>query len=119
MRLTRREIPVLIVNLIYVPVFTVIALRSVNFEFVLYVGVILLVGGLIVWKQPVIRFDVPILWGLTVWGLMHLCGGNLRIDGDILYNVTLAEIVPAPYHILRYDQIVHTFGFGVATLVRR
>lgn len=117
MLLTRRERPVLIANLIYVPIFTVVALRNLNFEFVLYVGAILLVGGLILWNQRLIRLDVPILWGLTLWGFMHLCGGNIAIDEGVLYNATLVPLIGEPYHVLRYDQVVHTFGFGVATLV--
>lgn len=117
MLLTRREMPVLIVNLIYVPTFLILALRQLNFEFVLYVGVILAVAGLILWKQRTVRFDLRILWGLTIWGLLHMAGGNLKVDGDVLYNLTLIPLLPAPYHVLRYDQVVHVFGFGAATLV--
>jgi uncharacterized membrane protein YjdF len=117
MKITRRELPVLIVNLLYIPIFAFMALRNVNFEFVLYVGVILAVGGFILWWQPIIQFDVPVLWGLTIWGFMHLCGGNIRVDDAVLYNLMIFPVVDAPYHILRYDQVVHTLGFGVATLV--
>jgi len=111
MLLTRREIPVLIVNLVYVPAFTVIALRNLNFEFVLYVGVILIIAAWVVWKQRSVRFDLPILWGLTIWGLLHMAGGNIRVGDDILYGLQLIPVV------LRYDQLVHAFGFGTATLV--
>jgi putative membrane protein len=111
MLLTRRETPVLIANLVYVPAFTVIALRNLNFEFVLYVGVILIVGAWVVWKQRSVRFNLPILWGLTIWGLLHMAGGNIRVGDDILYGLQLIPVV------LRYDQLVHAFGFGMATLV--
>jgi putative membrane protein len=116
MQLTRREWPVLIVNLLYVPAFTVVALLHLDFEFLLYSGVVLAVLLLILWKQRRIEFDPPILWGLTVWGLLHLAGGNLRVGDGVLYGVELIPLVPA-YDILRYDQVVHLFGFGVATLV--
>ena len=111
MLLRRRETPVLVVNLVYVPAFTVIALRNLNFEFVLYVGVILIVAAWVVWKQRSVRFDLPILWGLTIWGLLHMAGGNIRVGDDILYGLQLIPVV------LRYDQLVHAFGFGTATLV--
>lgn len=117
MLLTRRERPILIANLAYVPPFTLVSLLDLNFEFVLYVGVILLVGGLILWKQQTIRFDRGILWGLTIWGFLHLAGGNIPVGESVLYNLTLAPVLPEPYHVLRYDQVVHVFGFGVATLV--
>lgn len=116
MLLTKRELPVLIVNLIYVPIFAVIALRGANYEFLLYVAVILIVGGWILWKQRKVRFDQTILWGLTIWGLLHMAGGNLRVGDGVLYGVALIPLVPR-FDILRYDQLVHVFGFGVATLV--
>jgi len=111
MLLTRRELPILFVNLLYVPTFTIIALRNLNFEFVLYVGVVILVGALVVWKQRKVQFDLTILWGLTLWGLMHMAGGNIRVGGDVLYGLQLIPVV------LRYDQFVHAFGFGTAALV--
>lgn len=111
MLLTRRELPVLIVNLIYVPAFALIALRDLNFEFLLYIGVVLVVGALVVWKQPKVKFDLMILWGLTIWGLLHMAGGNVQVGDDVLYGLQLIPVV------LRYDQFVHAFGFGTATLV--
>ena len=67
-------------------------------------------------KQRQIRFDRSILWGLTVWGLLHMAGGNLRVGNGVLYGLTLIPLVPR-FDIVRYDQLVHTFGFGVATLI--
>ena len=116
MLLTRRELPVLIVNLIYVPIFTLIALRRSNYEFLLYVVVILIVAAWILWKQRKVRFERAVLWGLTIWGLLHMAGGNLRVGGDVLYGLTLVPLIPR-LDILRYDQLVHTFGFGVVTLL--
>ncbi len=117
MLLTPREIPVLIVTLLYVPFFTIIALRNLDFEFLLYIGVVAVAVVLVLLKQHAVRFDGLILWGLTGWGFLHLAGGNLHVGDGVLYNLTLVPIVGAPYHILRYDQVVHLFGFGVATLV--
>lgn len=116
MLLTKRELPVLIVNLIYVPIFTWIALGRANYEFLLYVAVILLVAAWILWKQRRIRLSLPILWGLTVWGILHMAGGNVRVGDGVLYGVVLVPLIPA-YDVLRYDQVVHMFGFGVATLL--
>ena len=116
MLLTRREWPILAVNLAYLPVFTALAVRKLNFEFLLYVGVILILGAWIVVKQRSVRFAPHILWGLTLWGIVHMAGGNFQFGGNKLYDLELVRLVPS-LHILRYDQVVHTFGFGVATLV--
>lgn len=116
MLLTKRERPVLIINLLNVSIFTVVALGRSNVEFLLYIGVILVVMAWILVKQRSVQFDLAILWGLTIWGMMHLAGGNLRVSGDSLYSLELLPLMPR-LSILRYDQVVHMFGFGVATLV--
>ncbi|HNQ22710.1 MAG TPA: DUF2238 domain-containing protein [Phycisphaerae bacterium] len=111
MQLQRREIPILIVNAIYIPVFTVLALLRHNFEFLLYAGVVLLLATWVLLTQSRVRFTPTVLWGLTLWGLLHMAGGNIRVGDGVLYSVQLVPVV------LRYDQLVHAFGFGVATLV--
>ena len=107
----RRELPVIVVNVIYITCFTFIALGNANYEFVMYAGVVLALFGWILYKQETVRFDRTILWGLTGWGLMHMAGGNVRINGEILYGLQLISVY------LRYDQLVHAFGFAIATLV--
>jgi len=109
--LRKQDRPVLIVNVIYIAIFTAIALQRANYEFVLYAGVVILVAALILGKQHRVQFDQTILWGLTAWGLMHMAGGNIRVGDGILYEV---QLIPK---VLRYDQWVHFFGFGTATLV--
>lgn len=116
MTLTRREIHILIVNLIYIPIFAIVAMQKLNFEFLLYVGVVILALGFIVAKQHKVKLEPMILWGLTIWGFMHLSGGNIRVGGEVLYELILVPLVPH-YNILRYDQVVHVLGFCMATLV--
>ena len=52
----------------------------------------------------------PVLWGLAVWGLVHMLGGLMPVGDGVLYSVQLVPVV------LRFDQAVHAFGFGVATV---
>ncbi len=111
MRLKRDELTCLAITLAYATVFTIIALRRSNQEFLLYAAVVLVVCVWVAWKQPVVRFGPVVLWGLSAWGLMHMAGGNVRIGKEVLYEL---QLVP---RLLRYDQLVHAFGFGVATLV--
>lgn len=49
------------------------------------------------------------LWGLALWGIAHLAGGLLTIGADVLYRF---DLIPG---LLRFDQVVHVFGFGFAT----
>jgi len=107
---------ILIVNLLYIAVFTSMAWRRSNYEFVLYAGVVIIVVVTIVSLQARVRFARTILWGLTAWGFLHMAGGNVRVGDGVLYEVMLLSLAPR-YAILRYDQVTHLFGFGVATLV--
>jgi uncharacterized membrane protein YjdF len=112
MILTRRELPVAIVNLIYISAFTLVALRRSNYEFLLYAFVVAAAAMLILWLHQTYRFTLGVLWGLTLWGVMHMAGGNIDLAGGrVLYEL---QLVPT---YLRYDQLVHGFGFGVVTLV--
>ncbi|HVF13575.1 MAG TPA: hypothetical protein VM942_03190, partial [Acidimicrobiales bacterium] len=57
------------------------------------------------------RFSLFVLVGLTLWGLGHLAGGIVELDGGtrILYNVVFARW----FHM---DNVVHFVGFGTAGL---
>ncbi len=103
----------------YVLGFSVFFTFRENYEFLLYVGVVLLIAGLVVSTQSRTRFDGVILWGLSLWGLLHMAGGGVPVGEGVLYGLTLVPLLDAGggLTILRYDQAVHFFGFAVATLV--
>ena len=101
----------------YVPVFTWMAYRGQNYEFVLYGLIVVLIGLWVVLKQRSAGLPLRDLWGLAIWGILHMAGGNLMIGGTKLYDTTLIPLVGAPYGVLGYDHVVHFFGCGVATCV--
>lgn len=90
-----------------------------NVEFVFYIGVMaaLIVGVLQVHRH--VNLTAATLWCLSLWGLLHMAGGLVHVpagwpvngDSNVLYNLWL---IPDR---LKYDQAVHTWGFGVATWV--
>ena len=96
--------------------FAVRFLLNANHEFLIYVVVIIAVAALIVATFSRVHYSFVCLVGLAIWAVLHLAGGGIRVDGDVLYGLILIPI-SEKYSILRYDQVVHAFGFGVATLV--
>lgn len=93
-------------------------LASGNHEFVFYVLILIpIIVGVGVLHVRV-HLTASVLWGLSVWGLIHMLGGSLDIpqawaEPDtpaVLYNLR-----PAPY-LPKFDQIVHFYGFFIATL---
>ena len=87
-----------------------------NYEFLLYVGVIVFFLVIIILTNKKVNFPNVVLWGLTLWGILHLSGGGILINGNRLYEIILISIVGEPYNIFKYDQFVHIVGFGVAAL---
>ena len=107
--------------------FSIRFLWSANHEFLIYVVVILVVAGLIAATFSRVRYSFVCLVGLAIWAVLHLAGGGIRVNDDVLYGLILIPIsdlvagrsdgCSLMHSILRYDQVVHAFGFGVATLV--
>jgi len=113
----KRELPVLIVNLLYITLFAFLSIGRRNYEFIIYALVIVVFFALILASQRRVEFPPLILWGLTLWGLLHMAGGHLYFGGTRLYEIVLVPLtLTEEYAIFRYDQFVHTIGFCVATL---
>jgi uncharacterized membrane protein YjdF len=118
MRLKRSELAVLIFTLTYVVVFGAVFIAAGNSEFIWYVITLVIFLGLIAATQRVAQFPAFILWGLAIWGLAHMAGGGVTVGEGVLYSYVVVPLTSASeLAILKYDQIVHFFGFGVATLV--
>lgn len=100
----------------YLIPFGSICLRGGNREFLLYLAVMLGLMPLVAWLHGRIGLHLGTLWGLSAWGLAHLAGGLVPIPDDWPHDDT-----PVLYDLwvipgwLRYDQLVHAFGFGLST----
>jgi len=116
MKIRRGQLLILFVNLCAILSFGIYFIRNFNYEFIIYVGVITFFLLVIVFTNDKVNYPNYILWLLTLWFLMHMAGGSVRIKGILLYELILmplSEAIP----IFRYDQLVHIIGFGTATLV--
>jgi len=79
--------------------------------------VIILFLVIILLTNKKVQYSNGLLWGLTIWSVMHMAGGGLFFGGTKLYEIILLPIVAEPFNIFKYDQLVHAIGFGVATLL--
>ncbi len=91
-----------------------VAFRQGNQEFLLYAGaMVAMIAGVFALDRRV-RFSNTVLIALALWGLAHMCGGVIPIQtpegGGVLYAWRPIDSLP------RYDQVVHAYGFFVATL---
>ncbi|MDD9953700.1 MAG: DUF2238 domain-containing protein [Candidatus Woesearchaeota archaeon] len=111
------QLPILIVNVLALLGFTAFFLFQKNYEFMLYIVVIILLGGLILYSTKWVQYPNGVLWLLTAWAIGHMAGGSLPVGDGVLYTWILVDLVGEPYNILKYDQVIHMYGFFVAALV--
>lgn len=116
MALKKEQLPLLITLLVAVLVYTALFVSRQNYEFLIYVGVIVFFLILILSTLKRTQFSNFVLWGLIIWSILHMSGGGLMIGEGRLYEFMLIPLSDS-YPIFRYDQFVHIFGFAVATLV--
>ncbi len=119
MKYRRGEISLAIFTLAYLIAFTLYFIRTGNKEFLLYVGVVVVVFVLMIATLHRTKFSYSVLAGMSLWGLFHMAGGGLVVNGEVLYALHLIPIVDLgeEMFILKFDQAVHFWGFGVATLL--
>lgn len=118
MKLTKKHWFILSFSLFYILAYGLYYISIKNYEFMWYILVLMFFFFLIFITLPKTKFDYPILWGLSIWGLLHMSGGGIVVNGDVLYNyVVLPLFQLGGNSVLKFDQIVHMFGFGVTTLV--
>jgi len=109
--MSKKELLILFFNILYIVIFGFIAITNKNYEFLFYVSIVVFFIILVLLKYTKLGLSLGILWGLSLWGLLHMFGGNIVVGDGVLYGV---QLIP---EVLRYDQFVHAFGFGVTTVV--
>lgn len=114
-----RLLPLFAFTLAYMILSIAVAISAGNKEFIFYIVVMMVLIGavsLVHWRM---KLTGCLLWALSVWGLLHMAGGLVPIpswlpsDGEhsVLYSLWL---IP---HRLKFDQVVHAYGFGITTMV--
>lgn len=105
-----------VVTVAYVSAAGSFAFVGGNREFVFYIVVMLTMIVSIYLVHRRVGLSAGLLWCLSAWGLMHMAGGLAPVpeswptaNGSVLYNLWL---IPGR---LKYDQLVHAYGFGIAT----
>ncbi len=93
--------------------------RDFNLEFVIYVGVIVAIFAGVFATLRHTRFPVWMLWLLSVWGLMHVLGGLVETRDGVLFTYRIYPFFDGggDFFILKYDQVVHFYLYGLVALM--
>lgn len=114
-----RLMPIGVFTSVYIVTASWFALQRGNSEFMLYIGVMLILIPTVLWVHSRVILDDAALWGLSIWGFVHMAGGLVLVpeawpveaQSRVLYSWW---IIPDR---LKYDHVVHAYGFGLATWV--
>lgn len=85
-KIKRFEWMILIFNIAYLILFTLLHFAKKNYEFLLYAGIIVFLLVLIIFIHKKFNFGKDVLIGLSIWGLLHLSGGYFIINNNVLYD---------------------------------
>ena len=99
-------------TIIYLTIFTLLAIFKKNYEFLYYTFVLSALILIIILYHKKLHLTNHIIAGLIILGILHILGGNIHILNTRLYDLWLI-----PPNILKYDNFVHTFGGFIATIV--
>jgi uncharacterized membrane protein len=110
-------VPVAVFYALYMLAAVAMAFATQNMEFLIYIVVMLILGVIIYVLHRKVGFSKGVLWGLGVWGLLHMIGGLIEVPEGWPVNGTQNVfyswwIIPG---FLKYDMVIHAYGFGMAT----
>lgn len=108
---------VLIFSAAYIFAAALFSFVQKNGEFIFYIVVMMVLIGALAVVHRRVGLSRGLLWGLSIWGLLHMAGGLVPIpaasaDAEVpavLYNFWFIR------DWLKYDQLVHAYGFGITT----
>ncbi len=111
--------PVALFTSVYLVGALLTAVQVGNHEFLLYIVVVVFMMGVVWVVHGRVALTSGALWCLSIWGLVHMAGGLVTVpegwpvmgSNRVLYSLWL---IPDR---LKYDHVVHAYGFGVTTWV--
>jgi hypothetical protein len=74
MEIRKGQLAILVVNLAALAVFAVLFFLRSNYEFVIYIGVIVFFLVLIAVTNGKVYYPNTLLWALTAWAIMRMAG---------------------------------------------
>jgi len=111
MAIKKGEWLLILFNLAYILTYSIYYLSIKNYEFVWYIFVLVFFAVIILGTLRKSKFDYFILWGLSLWGFLHMSGGGLIVNGNVLYALEIIHLFDiGDTYVLKFDQFVHASG---------
>tara|TARA_B100000508_G_scaffold97229_1_gene76175 strand:- start:110 stop:712 length:603 start_codon:yes stop_codon:yes gene_type:complete len=119
MKLSHNQKALLLLNCFVVVGFGWYFLQSLNYEFVAYAGTIAVVTAALFGTLKWTRFSTGIILGVTIWGILHMLGGSVMTPDGVLYAYRIFPFFDGggEFYILKMDQVIHAYLYGVVGLM--
>jgi len=119
MTLTKPQSTLLAINFISVIGFGLYYLQSYNYEFLAYAVTIAVVIAVLYGTLHITKFPTYIIAGVTIWGILHMMGGSVQTSDGVLYAYKIFPFFDGggDFYILKMDQVIHAFLYGVVGLM--
>jgi len=111
---------VLIFTLLYLIPFTIYFVSTCKGEFIWYSMIVIGLFFLVFLTLKKSQFNKGTIWSLSIWSLLHLAGGGIKVGSGVLYGLVLLPIYDGgdgEMILLKYDQVIHAFGFGLCAYI--
>lgn len=107
------------INILITVLFGIYYSSSLNFEFIAYVIAIAAITAFFFGTLKYTKFSTGILLGITIWAVLHMLGGSIETKDGVLYAYKILPIFDGggDFYILKFDQVVHAFLYGVVGLI--
>lgn len=112
-----RLLPVFLFNGGYIAIAAALSVSRKNGEFIFYIVIMLALIAVMSLVHRRVRLTTGLLWAFSIWGMAHMAGGLTPLPTGWPYNGEQAVLYSwwlIPQR-LKYDQIVHAYGFGITT----
>ena len=99
MKVNPKILFVLLFNLLYLVPSVFSAVTRSNYEFILYIGVVVVAVLVVIWFYVRYELSIALLWLLSFWGFLHMTGGLVSVplswptggESKVLYNLWLID----------------------------
>lgn len=107
---------ILLVTAFYLVAALSAAITQKNWGFLsFYIPFFIVFAIIIAFMHKKVGFPKGLLWCLSIWGAAHLAGGLVQLPQEgkdpVLYSWWLIQ------DRLKYDNVIHAYGFGLTTWV--
>lgn len=119
MSFTKSQLAVIGFSIAYLLIGGLYFLKDLNFEFVIYIGVIAAAFLLLFGTLHISKLPTYLLWLISFWGILHILGGSVPTSDGVLFAYRIYPFLDygGEFYVLKYDQVVHAYLYGVMSLV--